>query len=58
VAHCRIPSLALGLMMSSLLLAYCDPQLFFIHFYESLIYLVIVAMLSTSQIVGLTCLVC
>jgi hypothetical protein len=45
MAHCRIASLALALMMSFLLLAYFDPQLFFIHFYESLIYLVIVAML-------------
>jgi hypothetical protein len=44
-AHCRIASLAVALMMSFLLLAYFDPQLFFIHFYESLIYLVIVAMI-------------
>lgn len=45
MAHCRIASLAMGLMMSFLLLAYFDSQLFFIHFYESLIYLAIVAML-------------
>lgn len=45
MAQRRIASLALALMMCFLLLAYFDPQLFFIHFYESQIYLVIVAML-------------
>ncbi len=49
MAHCRIASLALALMMSFLLLAYFDPQLFFIHFYEALIYLVIVAMLFCTD---------
>jgi len=49
VARCRIASLALALMMSFLLLAYFDPQLFFIHLYEALIYLVIVATLFCTD---------
>jgi hypothetical protein len=45
MAHRGIASLALALMMSFLLLAYFDSQLFFIHLYESGIYLAIIAML-------------
>jgi hypothetical protein len=43
--HRGIATLSLGLMLSFLLLSHFDSQFFLIHFYESLIYLVIVLML-------------
>jgi hypothetical protein len=45
MAHRGIATLSLGLMLSFLLLSHFDSQFFLIHFYESLIYLVIVLML-------------
>jgi uncharacterized protein YjeT (DUF2065 family) len=45
MAHRGILSLALALMMCFLLLSHFDSQLFFVHFYESLIYLAIVVIL-------------
>ena len=48
-AHRGIVTLALALVISFLLLAYFDSQLFFIHLYESLIYLAIVATLFALE---------
>jgi hypothetical protein len=45
MAHRGIATLSLALMLSFLLLSHFDTQFFLIHFYESLIYLVIVLML-------------
>lgn len=49
MAHRGIATLSLGLMLSYLLLSHFDAQFFLIHFYESLIYLVIVLMLFYSE---------
>lgn len=43
--HRGIATLALALMLCFLLFSHFDPQFFLIHFYESLIYLVITLML-------------
>jgi hypothetical protein len=45
MVHKGIATLALALMMCFLLLSHFDAQFFLIHFYESLIYLVILLML-------------
>lgn len=45
MAHRGIATLSAGLMLCFLLLSHFDPQFFLIHFYESLIYVVIVLML-------------
>ncbi len=45
MAHKGIATLALALVVCFLLLSHFDPQFFLIHFYESLIYLVILLML-------------
>jgi hypothetical protein len=49
LAHRGIVTLALALMISFLLLAHFDSQLFFIHLYESLIYLAMVATLFALE---------
>jgi hypothetical protein len=45
MVHRGIATLGLALMTCFLLLGHFDPQFFLIHFYESLIYIVIVLML-------------
>jgi hypothetical protein len=45
MVHRGIATLALALMLCFLLLSHFDPQFFFLHFYESLIYLAITLML-------------
>jgi hypothetical protein len=43
--HRGIATLAMALLVCFLMLSYFDPGFFFLHFYESLIYIVIVLML-------------
>jgi hypothetical protein len=45
MVHRGIATLAAGLTLCFLLLTHFDPQFFFLHFYESLIYIAIVLML-------------
>lgn len=45
MVHRGIATLALALMICFLILSHFDPQFFFLHFYESLIYIAIVLML-------------
>ncbi len=49
MAHRGIATLAFAITVCFLLLGHFDAQFFLIHFYESLIYLVIVLMLFYSQ---------
>ena len=45
MVHRGIASLALVMMVCFLLLSHFDPQFFWVHLYESLIYIVMVVML-------------
>jgi len=56
--HRGIISLALALMTCFLALSHFDSQFFLIHFYESLIYIVIVLMFFPHPDRGIDCLFC
>src|SRR5579864_7775663 len=45
MVHRRIATLASAIMTCFLLLSHYDPQFFFLHFYESLMYIAIVLLL-------------
>lgn len=49
MVHRRIATLALAIMTCFLLLSHFDPQFFFLHFYESLVYIAIVLLLFYSE---------
>jgi len=50
MAHRGVATVALSLMICFLLLGHFDEQFFLIHFYESLIYLVIVLLLFYAEV--------